>query len=138
MYNKNINENMKTEVIKAIFTNLLFVIGVILMVIGFIRGVATTVNSIVFEEYPLDEYQETRCSVEIIPPVVDAKYEIASPEHSEQDLKTRQQKCEQAITKARRTTQVNDITYSFGFFTSGLFICLAFKKFIFNIPAQLS
>src|SRR3990167_7920317 len=60
VYTTNKGVRMKTTIIKAIFTNLLFVIGVILMVIGFIRGTTTAVNSIVFEKYPLEQYEKTR------------------------------------------------------------------------------
>lgn len=53
--------SVKGETIKAIFTNLLFLIGVILMIVGFIRGTSTTVKFLVFDKYPLNSYEETRC-----------------------------------------------------------------------------
>ena len=52
---------MKPETIKAIFTNLLFVIGVILLIVGFVQGTRTIVKLLTFDQYPLDSYEEIRC-----------------------------------------------------------------------------
>jgi hypothetical protein len=123
---------MKPELIKAIFTNLLFVIGIILIVIGFIRGVSTTVNSIVFDQYPLEEWQETRCSLDLgyqdpqLSPT-DAKF----PE-TQEAYEQRKIECEAALDIARQTKQVNDISQSVSFLVSGLALALIFKRFIFS------
>ena len=53
--------NVKGDTIKAIFTNLLFLIGVILIVVGFIRSTSTFVKFLVFNKYPLDTYMENSC-----------------------------------------------------------------------------
>ena len=122
---------MKPEIIKAIFTNLLFVIGVVLMVMGFIRGSSTVINSIVFDQYPLDEWQETRCSVDIN--YIEKPLEgMDSNSESPEALEERKVTCQQALNNTRKTRQVNDITYSFGFFISGIALALSFKRFIFN------
>ena len=123
---------MKPEIIKSIFTNLLFVIGVILMVVGFIRGTATIANSIVFEQYPLDEWQETRCTIDMSyqdPTLLPAD---AIPAETKEGFEQRRAECQQALDTTRKTKQVNDITYSFGFFVSGVALALGFKRFIFN------
>jgi hypothetical protein len=121
---------MKTTSIKAIFTNLLFVIGVILMVIGFIRGTSTAANSLVFPKYPLNQYEETRCQLEIPAP---AKIDNEStPIVDQKETEMRKQQCEESMEYARKTKQVNDITQSISFFISGLAIALIFKRFIFT------
>jgi len=123
---------MKPEIIKAIFTNLLFVIGVVLMVVGFIRGTSTLINSIVFDQYPLDEWQETRCTVDMSyqDPALLPVDSIST--ETKESFEQRKVVCQQAVDKTRKTKQVNDITYSFGFFVSGIALALSFKRFIFN------
>jgi len=123
---------MKPEIIKSIFTNLLFVIGVVLMVVGFIRGTATIANSIVFDQYPLDEWQETRCSIDMNYQDPALLPSDTSPTETKGSFEQRKVECQQALDTTRRTKQVNDITYSFGFFVSGIALALCFKRFIFN------
>lgn len=124
---------MKSDVIKSIFTNLLFVIGVILMVVGFIKGTSTVVNSIAFDKYPLDEWQETRCSLDMAyqdPAVLTVADD--TPKETPESFEKRKAECQAALDDTRRTKQVNDITYSFGFFVSGIALALSFKRFIFT------
>jgi hypothetical protein len=123
---------MKPEIIKSIFTNLLFVIGVVLMVVGFIKGTATVANSIVFDQYPLDEWQETRCTIDMSyqdPALLPAD---VTPTETKESFEQRKDECKQALDATRRTKQVSDITYSFSFFVSGCALALGFKRFIFN------
>ena len=123
---------MKPEIIKSIFTNLLFVIGVVLMVVGFIRGTATIANSIAFDQYPLDEWQETRCSIDMNyqdPALLPAD---AVPTETKESFEQRRIECQRVLDATRRTKQVGDITYSFGFFVSGIALALGFRRFIFN------
>ncbi|MFH1706112.1 MAG: hypothetical protein ABH867_04380 [Patescibacteria group bacterium] len=122
---------MKTKIIKAIFTNLLFVIGVVLMVVGFVRGVSTVVKSAVFEKYPLNDYEETRCQTETFPRVVPLEGAIAEP-LSEQEKKEIKADCFKSLEQARKVKQVDDITYSLSFLASGLALTLIFKRFIFS------
>lgn len=123
---------MKPEIIKSIFTNLLFVMGVVLMVVGFIRGTVTLANSIAFDQYPLDEWQETRCTLDLSyqdPSLLPAD---VAPTETKESFEQRKTECQQALDTTRRTKQVSDITYSFGFFVSGIALALSFKRFIFN------
>lgn len=119
---------MKPETIKAISTNILFALGVILVVIGFIRGSSAVVNSLAFNEYPLDEWQESRC-MEVgafQSPLLLEKDQTAfleAKEHFEQQ----KIECEKTLERVRRTKQVTDFTYSFGFFASGIVLAVLFK-----------
>ena len=122
---------MKTKIIKAIFTNLLFVIGVVLMVVGFVRGVSTVVKSAVFEKYPLNDYEETRCQIEASSRAVPLEGAIAEP-LSEQEKKEIKADCFKSLEQARKVKQVDDITYSLSFLASGLALTLIFKRFIFS------
>jgi len=107
---------MKTQTIKAIFTNLLFSIGVILMVIGFIRGTFTLVNSLMFDKYPLNNYEETKCDSGL--PVRAIPLEKGLLEESsltEEQKQANKQSCINSLEHARKVKQVADITYSFSF-----------------------
>mgnify|MGYP003425706023 CR=1 FL=1 len=123
---------MKPEIIKAIFTNLLFVIGVVLMVVGFIRGSSTGINSVVFDQYPLEEWQETRCSLDMGFQEPSIKVVDTELRETKESFEQRRVACQQALDTTRKTKQVNDITYSFSFFVSGVALALSFKRFIFN------
>jgi len=119
---------MKTQTIKAIFTNLLFSIGVILMVIGFIRGALTVVNSTIFDKYPLNNYEETKCDsgqpVRAIPVETESKPLLLTEEQKQ----TNKQSCLNSLQHTRKVKQVEDTTYSFSFLISGLTLALVFNK----------
>ena len=123
---------MKPEIIKAIFTNLLFVIGVVLMVIGFIQGTSTIVKSMAFSQYPLDEWQETRCTVDLSWSDPSLMTGDQNSSETQESFNQRKLECQQAVDNTRQTKQVNDITNSIGFFVSGSALALTFKRFIFN------
>ncbi len=118
---------MKTEIIKAIFTNLLFVIGVILAVFGFIRGTLTITRLVVFDTYPLASYEETRCSVETSPRVIGVD---GKEMETKEDAAKRMELCVESLEKQRDIKKVEDIATSISTLVAGIFLILAFKRFI--------
>lgn len=120
---------MKTETIKAIFTNLLFVIGVILVIVGASRGVLTTTRIVVFEKYPLNAYEETRCEV-------DSAYPRLVPGESEpvnnDESKTIKENCLSILEHERKVRLTDDIVNSITLIVSGAVLVMAFRKFIFK------
>ena len=122
---KNSSKDHST-LIKAIFTNLLFVIGVILMIVGFIRGASTVSKTLVFDNYPLNSYEENQCDhLAIVRPVEPVAEDIKqSPEDKAE--------CESRLTYQRNVKQTEDVVGSISFFVSGLALTIAFKRFIFE------
>ena len=105
---------MKTENIKAIFTNLLFVIGVILIIFGFVNGVSTLTKSFIFEKYPLDTYEETKCESEFAMQAtsVGPDGKALPPQESPEARKDRLNKCKESLEMARKVKQTEDIVSS--------------------------
>lgn len=123
---------MHTDLIKATFTNLLFVIGVILLIVGFAQGTNTAVKSIAFEKYPLRAYDETRCETEFMYPTYPADAVSEKDIQVEQEQKEKRlQSCLKSIENQRNTKQVEDAVGSFTLFISGSVLVFIFKGFIF-------
>ncbi len=128
---------MKIESVKAIFTNLLFVIGVGLTIFGFIKGSLTVSKILSFDEYPLAEYKEIKCTYALVTMV-----EPAVPVHGEGDQKdspaqseNRQQeseRCMQELEKQRKIKKSDDIVVSATTLFSGIVLISVFRKFIFK------
>lgn len=138
---------MKTDFVKAIFTNVLFVIGVILLIVGFTMGSNTAVKSIVFDTYPLDSWEETRCNdiaqynASMMEKPVSAPADVASQEISASDaqlakekaeLQERIEKCEVSQTQQRTRKQVEDIVGSITMLIAGGVLVFTFRGFIFS------
>ena len=126
---------MKTDLIKAIFTNLLFVIGVILVIFGFVNGVSTVTKSIVFEKYPINTYDETRCESEFMNQPVTAGPDgktVPVTEGSTEEKKERLKKCTESVELSRKVKQTEDIVSSITTFISGSILIYSFRKFIFH------
>ena len=121
---------MKSQTIKAIFTNLLFVIGVILLIFGFIRGSITITRLVIFDKYPLQSYEETRCQIDLLPQPVstDGKTQLLSQKESQ----GRQEKCTTSLEHERKVRQTEDIVYSVTTLVAGFVLIVAFKRFIFS------
>lgn len=117
---------MKTETIKAIFTNLLFVIGVSLAIFGFTRGVLTATRMAVFPKYPLNAYEEIRCDQPIIPVSAEGKTLPADPV----DQKGQKEKCLAGIEDQRNIKKVEDIATSVSTLIAGAALIFFFKRFI--------
>ncbi len=121
---------MKTQTVKTIFANLLFSFGIILMVIGFIRGTLTIVNSTIFDKYPLNNYEETKCdSGQPIRAVPIEKESLEKLSLTEEQKEENKQSCITSLEHTRKVKQVEDITYSISFLISGLALALVFNKF---------
>lgn len=114
---------MKTETIKAIFTNLLFVIGVILLIVGFSRGVLTATRLLVFGKYPLDYYQETRCDISTSP-MIENGQAITKGNYNND--------CKSGLEFERRIKLTEDIVNSVTMLVSGIVLTISFRRFIFN------
>lgn len=125
---------MKTENIKAIFTNLLFVIGVILVIFGFVNGVSTATKSMVFDKYPINSYDETKCDMEYMVPTMAASPDgkTIPPQDSKEDKEARMKKCEDSLEMQRKVKQTEDIVSSITTFVAGGVLVYAFRKFIFH------
>lgn len=122
---------MKTDTIKAIFTNLLFVIGIVLLIFGFVRATLTITRSLVFDDYPLDSWEETRCQTEIFAQPALAEKTDSQP-ITDEDLEIRRLKCQDTLEHRRDVKQVEDIATSISTLVAGIAITLVFKRFIFN------
>lgn len=123
--------NVKGQTIRAIFTNLLFLIGVILIVVGFIRSTSTVVKFVVFDKYPLNSYEESRCDFNNpnYPKPV-----MVEGETRPEDTRTEEeiQECENALEQDRKLRMVEDVTTSISFLISGIVISAIFRRFIFG------
>jgi hypothetical protein len=121
---------MNSESIKAIFTNLLFVIGVILIIFGFIQGTLTAVRLLTFDEYPLASYEESRCEMEFT-----ASKPVLAPGEasmSAEEIATRQAKCETSLAHARKVKQTEHIVSSLSTLIAGTVLIWSFRRFIFS------
>src|SRR3989344_6146292 len=117
---------MKPETIKAIFTNLIFVIGIILTVVGLIRSTSTLAKIVVFGEYPLPSYEETRCAYQPIVPLENGAEDKIT------DYQLQERDCNQKLQKDRKLRMVDDIVVSVSLLASGLVLCYSFRRFIFK------
>lgn len=122
---------MKTEKIKAIFTNLLFVIGIVLVIVGFIRGTLTITQIIVFDKYPINSYEETRCDQGIVP-VEATKKEGETSALTKIEIKEQKDKCLSSIEQGRKVKMTEDIVTSITTLLSGVALIYFFKRFIFK------
>jgi hypothetical protein len=118
---------MKPETIKAIFTNILFVVGVILLIVGFFQGTRTAVKLVTFDKYPLDSWAETRCDY---PNIV---YDTSIPEKdvpSQADREKQKQDCLDSLEYERSVRMTEDIVGSITLLVSGGALVFFFRKFI--------
>lgn len=121
---------MKPEIIKAIFTNLLFVIGVVLLIFGFIRGSLTVVRLFTFDKYPLASYEEMRCDNQFggVMYQPDGK-EVVVDKAQQEEQKA---KCEENLNYSRKVAQVEHIVTAITTLVAGSVLVLSFKRFIFG------
>lgn len=130
---------MKVEIIKAIFTNCLFVLGVLLIVFGFIQGTLTAVRTLTFEEYPLASYEETRCDLEYLdiktPRVMvtpSGEETVVEESTSAEEIERRQAKCKATLAHARQVKQTEHIVTSITTLVAGSVLVFSFRRFIFG------
>lgn len=119
-------ELMKIEVIKAIFTNVLFVIGVVVLMVGFIRGVMVGAKLVSFEKYPLNGYEETRCEMETSAILIPDKTAMVAAD--KESTEKRKVSCLESLERQRSVQKVDDITSAFGAITAGGLIAIVFRK----------
>lgn len=117
---------MKPDTIKAIFTNLLFVIGVILTIIGFISGTSTVVKLAVFDTYPLASWEETKCdqSPYVVTPLEGEKSMVPADNPQMRD------ECKAGLERERKVKLTEDIVTSISFVVSGLSLIYFFRRYI--------
>jgi hypothetical protein len=129
-------EKNKTYTVKAIFTNLLFVVGIILMVVGFVSGTSTLAKLAFFEVYPLQSYEESRCDAPyypVEPTMIKTDGTVAS-ESAEAKAEREKQidRCKAEVERGRSVKKVEDVVFSISFFVAGTALALVFKQFIFQ------
>lgn len=118
---------MKAETIKAIFTNLLFVIGVILLIWGIAKAASTGARLVSFDKYPLAGYEESRCDYMSGPSMpITEKMIVPAPV----DQQNQQKQCLESIEKQRALQKVDDIVQSIVLPLSGLALVYFFRRFI--------
>lgn len=135
---------MKTTTITSIFSSILFVLGVILLIVGFFIGSSTLVKTVAFAEYPLDSWEETRCEQDMWYPTEPQLYlseEISRIETVEANSALQKQKqekrvadCKDSLAQQRRTKQVEDSVAALTLVISGLALVLSFKGLFFAQP----
>jgi hypothetical protein len=126
---------MKAETVKAIFTNVLFVIGVGLIIFGFIYGSSTVSRLLAFDKYPLNSYQETQCDMQYAQPML--TYDGGGkpsppPEDSTDEWEEQKAKCVASLEQERRVKKTDDIVSSVSTLIAGLVLVLSFRQFIFS------
>lgn len=123
---------MKNNLIKAIFTNLLFVIGVVFVIFGFIRGTITASYIVIFDKYPLDQYKETMCDTTYTQPYMMLEDSKKVAEADKKTLEEKLKKCEKQIEVDRKVTMATDIAVSITTLVSGAALVYFFRRFIFG------
>lgn len=118
---------MKSETIKAIFTNLLFVIGVSLAIFGFTHGVLTATRLAVFSKYPLNSYEEIRCDQQPVSPV---SFEGKPLQTDSAQTEAQKQKCLAGLEDQRNLKKVEDIATSISTLVAGGVLIFFFRRFI--------
>jgi hypothetical protein len=112
---------MKATSIKAVFTNLLFVLGVILIILGASRGTSILVRLVAFEKYPLGYYPEARCR--LAPAPISENGEVMP----KVDIN-----CEESLELERKIKLTDDVVNSVTFLVAGIVLALGFRRFIFE------
>ncbi len=125
---------MKPETIRSVFTNLLFVIGVVLLVVGFTRGTLTVAHLLTFNKYPLNGYDEGRCIGMYPQPVVLEGMEgKTTPLITDGDSKRQKEECLLSLENERKIKKVEDIVSSTSLLVSGLVLTFVFRRFLFGL-----
>lgn len=123
----------KTAMIKVIFTNLLFVIGVILLVVGFVQATSTAAKLLLFDKYPLYTYEENRCDTMTIGPTKPAQQEGTTPaEPDPQETQRQKAKCLEQLEFDRKVKKTEDLVSSISFLVAGAALTVVFRRFIFE------
>ncbi len=123
----------KTAIIRVIFTNVLFVIGVILLVIGFVQGSLTAAKMVIFEKYPLNSYEESRCDASYFATPKPVAIDDVTPiDTNSEEYKQQQTECKRQLEFDRKVRQTEDIVGSISFLVAGAALTIVFRRFIFE------
>lgn len=117
---------MKTDTVKAIFTNFLFVIGIILLIYGFVQGSLTAVRLLTFDKYPLNSYEESRCN---------AEYFARGPQDtplSAEEVAAQKADCLESVEHDRRVRKTEHLVTSITTLMAGAVLVFSFRRFIFK------
>lgn len=108
---------MKLQTIKAIFTDILFIIGIILIIVGFGKGASTVAKLALFSQYPLPQFEERSCDY---------------PAYREGEITPRETKdeCLKYLEISRKVRLTEDIVNSLTLFSAGIIMVLLFRNFL--------
>ena len=120
---------MRPETIKTIFTNLIFVIGVILLVFGFSRGALAVGRIIAFEKYPLPSHQEGRCEAQFRPAAAPLAEGGGTPVEETEEYRER---CLRENEQMREVRRFEDLINSISLLLAGGVLTYFFRGFIFE------
>jgi len=127
---------MKTETIKATFTNLLFVIGVVLVIYGFVQGLLTGVRIASFDKYPLNSYEETRCEMSYPEMVYTTPSGIPNPDEkmaiNQEQMERQKTSCLNQVDYERKVRKTEHIATSVATLIAGSVLIFSFRRFIFR------
>lgn len=124
---------MKVENLKVLFNNILFVIGVILLIIGFGTGTNVVLKSVMFDQYPLQVWDEGRCDDPYMygPVAFDrASSEESNAQSEEQKAKQWREDCMASLGRQRTTKQVEDIATASTLLISGAILTIVFRRYL--------
>lgn len=124
---------MKTKTITVIFNNILFVIGVILLIVGFWRTTSVVLKSAMFDQYPLQVWDEGRCDDPYVYGPVESMAEAEETiQRDEERVEELRQECLSSLERQRSSKQVDDIAAASTLLISGAFLTIVFRRNLFS------
>lgn len=118
--------SISTQTITTFFMNLLFAIGVILMIAGFVFGFKTLSYTLFLDEYPLEPYEQD-CWQYSRPVMVDSPQLNQDATPPAQLSENPDPQCLSQITARRKVKQIENLTNSLGLFVAGIIVVLFFN-----------
>ena len=116
------------QTIAAFFINFLFVVGVILLVVGFIRSLRLAAYTLLFDQYPLGPYEDCSYMVKpVIAPGSQLDTDTSDLARQEQD------RCQKSLASRRKVQQVDEAVQAVGLLLSG-----AVLVWLFNPRSKLT
>jgi len=123
------------RLVVAVFTNVLFVLGVIFVVVGLIQGIKIVGYKLLLDEYPT-RYGGEDCSYagQGYPmPVGMEPAKVASGSADAGEVEKQRQSCEVRVARDRQVKQVDDVALAVGMSMSGWALI-----FLFNPRGRLA
>lgn len=118
---------MNTKSIVTIFQNILFVIGVILTIIGTSLTVTLVAKLVIFDSYPLNEYEENRCQYQNYPTrsvIEPGQQATATPEEAEAE----RQECLDQVEVLRKVRLVEHVSQAAVTLIAGIVLVYVFRR----------